>query len=76
MGLTRVKIHDGHRVTSATSYLARAFNRPNLDILVNTRVTKVLPVGKEDGKQVFRSVQFAQTADGEWQVVRTGMNDN
>ncbi|KAM5534951.1 hypothetical protein V8D89_011324 [Ganoderma adspersum] len=57
-------IHDGRRVTSATSYLARAFDRTNLDIVVNTLVTKVLPVGVEDGKPVFRSVQFAQTANG------------
>ena len=64
VGLTGVKIHDGHRMTSATSYLARAFDRPNLDILVNTRVTKVLPVGSEDGKPAFRRVQFAQTAGG------------
>ncbi len=60
-----VQIHDGHRVTSATSYLAQAFDRTNLDILVNTHVTKVLPVGEEDGKPVFRGVQFAQTADGD-----------
>ena len=76
LSLTRMQIHDGHRVTSATSYLARAFDRPNLDILVNTRVTRVLSVGREDGKPVFRSIQFAQTVDGEWQIVRSSMGDN
>ncbi|EJF63375.1 alcohol oxidase [Dichomitus squalens LYAD-421 SS1] len=57
-------ILNGHRVTSATSYLAQAMNRKNLDVVVNTRVTKVFPVGTEDGKPVFRGVEFAQTADG------------
>ena len=55
-------------MTAATSYLARAFDRANLDILVNTRVTKVLSVGSEDGKPVFRRVQFAQSADGSSQL--------
>ncbi len=60
-----LQIHDGRRVTSATSYLAEAFNRSNLDIIVNTRVTKVLPVGYESGKPVMRGVEIAQTAGGE-----------
>ncbi|KAI1790122.1 alcohol oxidase [Ganoderma leucocontextum] len=63
-GWTQNAIHDGHRVTSATSYLARAFDRINLDVMVNTRVTKVFPVGIKDGKLVFCGVQFARTADG------------
>ena len=60
------QILHGHRVTSATSYLAQAINRKNLDVVVNTRVTKVFPVGTEDGKPVFRGVEFAQTADGSY----------
>ena len=57
------QIHDGVRVTSASSYLARAANRSNLHILVNTRVTKLLPVGNSSTPDM-RTVQFAQTADG------------
>ncbi|RDX53362.1 alcohol oxidase [Lentinus brumalis] len=64
IGWTQSTIHDGRRVTSATSYLAEAFNRSNLDIIVNTRVTKVLPVGYESGKPVMRGVEIAQTAGG------------
>ena len=51
-------------MTSATSYLAQAFNRTNLDVLVNTRVTKLIPVGKKSGHLDMRAVEFAQTADG------------
>ncbi|EJF63363.1 alcohol oxidase [Dichomitus squalens LYAD-421 SS1] len=63
-GWTQNTIHDGHRVTSASSYLAQAINRPNLDVVVNTRVTKVVSVGREQGKPVFRGVEIAQSADG------------
>ncbi|PIL22608.1 hypothetical protein GSI_15298 [Ganoderma sinense ZZ0214-1] len=61
---TQSTIHHGRRVTSATSYLAEAFNRTNLDILVNTRVTRIVPVGNVDGAPDMRGVQFAQTANG------------
>ncbi|TBU24063.1 alcohol oxidase [Dichomitus squalens] len=61
---TQATIHDGRRTTSATSYLAEAFNRTNLDILVNTRVTKIAPVGEVNGVPDLRSVQFAQSANG------------
>ncbi|RPD62467.1 alcohol oxidase [Lentinus tigrinus ALCF2SS1-7] len=61
---TQSTIHNGRRVTSATSYLTQAFNRSNLDILVNTRVTKLVPVGNYSGKPDMRGVQFAQSANG------------
>ncbi|RPD62462.1 alcohol oxidase [Lentinus tigrinus ALCF2SS1-7] len=54
----------GHRVSSATSYLAWSFNRSNLDVVVNTHVTKVLPVGFEGNQPVMRGVQLSQSADG------------
>ena len=59
-----LQIHDGVRVTSAASYLAQAFNRTNLDILVDTRVTKLLPVGTSKTPDM-RTVQFAQSANGQ-----------
>ncbi|KAI0770378.1 alcohol oxidase [Fomes fomentarius] len=66
LGLSWVQstIENGHRVTSATSYIAQALVRPNLDVVVNTRVTKVFPVGEEDGKPVIRGVELGQTAEG------------
>ena len=33
-------------------------------MLVNTRVTKLIPVGKKSGHLDMRAVEFAQTADG------------
>ena len=36
----------------------------NLDILVNTRVTKIVPVGTVRGAPDMRGVEFAQTANG------------
>ncbi|KAI0720530.1 alcohol oxidase [Cerioporus squamosus] len=64
VGWSQSTIQNGHRVSSATSYLAAAFNRSNLDIVVNTHVTKILPVGSNGDKPVMRGVQFAQSADG------------
>ncbi|TFK91941.1 GMC oxidoreductase [Polyporus arcularius HHB13444] len=64
VGWSQQTIQDGRRVSSATSYLAAAFNRSNLDIVVNTHVTKVFPVGSEGHKPVVRGVEFAQSADG------------
>ena len=72
-----LQIHDGVRVTSAASYLAQAFNRTNLDILVDTRVTKLLPVGTSKTPDM-RTVQFAQSANGQrgcrvrWELWLTG----
>lgn len=61
---TAAQIHHGRRVTSATSYLAQALNRSNLDIVVNTRVTKLISVGNVFGQPDFRGVEFTQTANG------------
>ncbi|PIL22610.1 hypothetical protein GSI_15300 [Ganoderma sinense ZZ0214-1] len=63
-GWIQSTIQHGRRVSAATSYLAVALDRTNLDVVVNTRVTKVFPVGREQGKPVFRGVQMAQAAEG------------
>ncbi|RPD62463.1 alcohol oxidase [Lentinus tigrinus ALCF2SS1-7] len=64
IGWTQTTIYNSHRVSSATSYLAEAWNRTNLDIVVNTRVTKVLPLGYESGKPIMRGIEIAQSASG------------
>ncbi|KAI0754900.1 alcohol oxidase [Daedaleopsis nitida] len=63
---TQSTISCGRRVTAASSYLARAFDRSNLDILVNTRVTKLLPIGEASGSGLpdMRGVQFSEDANG------------
>ncbi|KAF9074592.1 hypothetical protein BDP27DRAFT_1213900, partial [Rhodocollybia butyracea] len=57
----------GRRSSSATSYLAPEFiKRKNLDVLLNTRVARVLPSPSDNPSSVyaFRSVEFAQDLDG------------
>lgn len=47
---------NGSRSSSATSYLAPQFiNRPNLHVLLHSRVTRVLPSGSNSA---FRTVEF------------------
>ncbi|KAJ6451288.1 hypothetical protein C8R45DRAFT_1042209 [Mycena sanguinolenta] len=61
IGWTQATIKDGARSSSATSYLAPEFiNRPNLHVLLNARVTRVLPSGPTS----FDTVEFVQSLDG------------
>ncbi|KAK6995732.1 GMC oxidoreductase [Favolaschia claudopus] len=54
-------VKNGSRSSSATSYLAPDFvKRPNLHVLLNARVTRVLQTEKSD----FRTVEFVQDLDG------------
>ncbi|EEB91134.1 hypothetical protein MPER_10557, partial [Moniliophthora perniciosa FA553] len=53
----------GNRSSAATSYLAPEYmTRPNLHVLVNTRVTKVLPMS--EGDLELRGVEFTQSVNG------------
>ncbi|KAJ7186887.1 alcohol oxidase [Mycena filopes] len=58
LGWTQATIKDGARSSSATSYLAPNFvNRPNLKVLLNAQVTRVLST---TGNTTFRTVEFVQ----------------
>ncbi|KAJ7249411.1 aryl-alcohol-oxidase from pleurotus Eryingii [Mycena rebaudengoi] len=47
-------IHNGTRTTAATAYLADKYlQRPNLDVLVNAMVSRVLPTGNKINKVEF-----------------------
>ncbi|KAJ3794118.1 alcohol oxidase [Lentinula aff. detonsa] len=61
IGWVQATIGDGTRSSSAASYLGPSFiSRPNLHVLLNTRVLRVL---KTDHQQSdFRSVEFTQDA--------------
>ncbi|RDB26725.1 Pyranose dehydrogenase 3 [Hypsizygus marmoreus] len=64
VGWLQSTIDGGRRSSSATSYLAPKFmKRPNLHVLLNTRVTRILRTGK-GGPPAFRTVEFAQNATG------------
>ncbi|KAJ8521491.1 hypothetical protein ONZ45_g1834 [Pleurotus djamor] len=53
--------HNARRDSAATSYLGPQFiSRPNLHILLNTRVTRVL----ESTPKKFNKVEFAEIVDG------------
>ncbi|KAJ7217681.1 alcohol oxidase, partial [Mycena pura] len=57
IGWGQMTVLNGSRSSSATSYLAPQFvNRPNLHILLNARVTRVLPTASSD----IRTVEFVQ----------------
>jgi hypothetical protein len=54
----------GARENAARAYLAPALNRPNLDVLVETLVTKVVQTGTENGLPVFKGIEFSQSTSG------------
>ncbi|KAG1842904.1 aryl-alcohol oxidase-like protein [Suillus tomentosus] len=54
----------GFRSSSATAYLTPAMERDNLDVLIQTRVTKLVAVSQENGVPTFGQVEVAQTATG------------
>ncbi|KAJ6505290.1 aryl-alcohol oxidase [Mycena sanguinolenta] len=61
IGWGQATIKDGARSSSATSYLAAEFlRRPNLHVLLNARVTRVL----ETSSGVVRTVEFLQDLKG------------
>ncbi|KAK7055880.1 mitochondrial choline dehydrogenase [Favolaschia claudopus] len=61
VGLLQATIDGGQRSSAATSYLAPdIISRSNLHVLVNSRVTKLIQTGDENGKPVFRTVEITQ----------------
>jgi len=59
IGFVQSSIGGGVRSSSSTSYLANANRRPNLTVLINATVMKVLQSGTKDALKSFRSVQFS-----------------
>ncbi|KAH9016616.1 aryl-alcohol-oxidase from pleurotus Eryingii [Lactarius pseudohatsudake] len=64
IGWSQLSIGGGQRSSASVSYLTPVLSRSNLDILVNTLVTKVVQTGSRGGLPIFRGVQFAQSASG------------
>jgi len=66
IGWTQSTIKDGVRSSSATAYLAPQYaQRPNLCVLLNTRVTRVLPSNPHSSGRHphFQTVEFVREAD-------------
>ncbi|EAU85705.1 hypothetical protein CC1G_12262 [Coprinopsis cinerea okayama7 len=60
VGWVQATVGNGERSSAATSYLAPQYaNRPNLHILVNHRVTRLVTSGMRKGVPSLRTVQFA-----------------
>ncbi|TBU34310.1 aryl-alcohol-oxidase from pleurotus Eryingii [Dichomitus squalens] len=55
---TPFAIQDGARSNSARDYIQPALGRSNLDVLVNTQVTKVLQTGTDGNTPIVNAVQF------------------
>ncbi|KAJ6524226.1 aryl-alcohol oxidase precursor [Mycena vulgaris] len=65
VGWVQSTINGGQRSSAATSYLGPAFmSRPNLHVLVNARVTRIIHTGTDGGKPAFRAVEFTQSETG------------
>ncbi|KAJ7733598.1 aryl-alcohol oxidase precursor [Mycena olivaceomarginata] len=67
IGWVQSSIKNGSRSSSATSYLApRYLSRPNLHVVLNTLVTRVLQSGHDSrtGNPTFRTVEYASSARG------------
>lgn len=61
IGFLQSSAGHGSRSSSSTSYLANANGRPNLTVLINATVLKLLQTGNGPLGKAFRSVQFQAT---------------
>jgi len=52
-------LEGGSGAARRLSYLANANSRPNLTVLINATVMKLLQSGTKDAPKSFRSVQFS-----------------
>ena len=70
IGWAQSSMVNGERASSSTSYLASANDRPNLTVLINAMVTKLLPIDTPAGARTFRNVQFsdARTFSGKYRL--------
>ncbi|CCM06045.1 uncharacterized protein FIBRA_08291 [Fibroporia radiculosa] len=59
----------GRRSSSATAYLELAYNRSNLDVLIQTQVTQVISSSTVNGLPAFTTVEMAQSVDSETYTV-------
>ncbi|KIK60975.1 hypothetical protein GYMLUDRAFT_43513 [Collybiopsis luxurians FD-317 M1] len=69
LGWLQATINGGNRSSAATSYLGPKYiNRPNLHVLINTRVTRIIQspnTSKDDDKSVtLTTVEFTSSSSG------------
>ncbi|KAF8154533.1 aryl-alcohol oxidase [Crassisporium funariophilum] len=61
VGWVQSSVGGGVRSSSSTSYLANGNSRPNLHVLINATVMKLIQSGTKGGLPSFRSVQFTSS---------------
>ena len=61
IGFVQSSVGGGVRSSSSTSYLANANSRPNLTVLINATVVKLLQSGSKGTLKSFRSIQFSSS---------------
>ncbi|KAF7798262.1 hypothetical protein EIP86_009479 [Pleurotus ostreatoroseus] len=59
VGLVQSTVGGGSRSSSAVAYLDPAIDRPNLHVLVENTVTRLIQSGFDRGRPVFNQVEFA-----------------
>lgn len=79
-GWAQSTIGGGARSSSATAYLSATYQaRPNLDVILNTQVTKLLQTGvtsPKAGLPVFLALEFAQSSGGKKFQIRLVSDTN
>ncbi|KAJ7824447.1 aryl-alcohol oxidase [Mycena olivaceomarginata] len=69
-GWLQSTINGGQRSSAATSYLGPSFmSKPNLYVLLNSRVTRLIQTGVDKGKPAFRAVEFTGNETGPRTIV-------
>ncbi|KAK7689665.1 hypothetical protein QCA50_007460 [Cerrena zonata] len=61
VGFMQSSVGGGERSSAATAYLEPVENRTNLDILINTRATKLVQSGKSGYTPIFQKLEIAQS---------------
>ena len=62
--LIQATVGGGQRSSSAVAYLEPALERPNLHVLIENTVTRLIQTAPVDGKPTFKKVEFAPNASG------------
>lgn len=61
VGWVQSSMSEGVRRSSSTTYLADSNDRPNLTVLINAMVMKLLPTPSISGFKAFRTVEFTDS---------------
>ncbi|KAF8148700.1 aryl-alcohol oxidase-like protein [Crassisporium funariophilum] len=64
VGWLQSSIGNGARSSSATTYLAQALERPNVDVVIETQVTRLLQIDNSSLLPTFRGVECSQSRAG------------